>query len=145
VHPARRGLVRKLGHRRHDTAPGRGPIDIAGERQFVSASSGLLKSVVAIALDHELRSPPNVDLGYQYAKFMKSPPGPPMTLGNAAAARVPLIVWCKACRHQIEPEPAELASRHGADVPVRDWCERLACSRCGSRQADMVVTGTKRR
>jgi hypothetical protein len=36
---------------------------------------------------------------------MKSPPGPPMTLGNAAAARVRLIVWCKACSHQVEPDP----------------------------------------
>jgi hypothetical protein len=30
---------------------------------------------------------------------MKSHPGPPMTLGNAAAARVRLIVRCKACSH----------------------------------------------
>jgi hypothetical protein len=36
---------------------------------------------------------------------MKSQPGPPMTLGNAAAARVRLIVWCKACSHQVEPDP----------------------------------------
>jgi hypothetical protein len=28
---------------------------------------------------------------------MKSEPGPPMTLGAAAAAGVRLIVWCKAC------------------------------------------------
>jgi hypothetical protein len=145
VHPARRGLVRKLGHRRHDTAPGRGPVVIAGERQLVCATGGLLKSVLAIALDHELRSPPNVDLGYQYARLMKSQRGPPMTLGNAAAARVRLIVWCKACGHQVEPDPAEMAERYGADVPVRDWCDRLACSKCGSRQADMVVTGTERR
>jgi hypothetical protein len=30
-------------------------------------------------------------------QVMKSRPGPPMTLGNAVAARVRLIVWCKAC------------------------------------------------
>ena len=30
-----------------------------------------------------------------------------MTLGNAAAAQVRLIVWCKACQHQVEPDPAE--------------------------------------
>ena len=28
---------------------------------------------------------------------MKSQPGPPMTLGAAAAARVRLIVWCREC------------------------------------------------
>jgi hypothetical protein len=74
---------------------------------------------------------------------MKSEPGPPMTLGNAAAARVRLIVWCKDCRHQIEPDPAEMAQRYGAETPVPDWRERLVCSRCGSRQIDMVVSGAK--
>jgi hypothetical protein len=33
-----------------------------------------------------------------------------MTLGNAAAARVLLIVWCKACQHQTERDPAEQAA-----------------------------------
>jgi hypothetical protein len=40
---------------------------------------------------------------------MKSEPGPPMTLGGAAAARVRLIVWCKGCQDQIEPDAAEMA------------------------------------
>jgi hypothetical protein len=40
---------------------------------------------------------------------MKSELGPPMTLG--AAARVRLIVWCKECQHQVEPDPAEMAAR----------------------------------
>jgi hypothetical protein len=75
---------------------------------------------------------------------MKSEPGPPMTLGNAAAARVRLIVWCKDCRHQIEPDPAEMAQRYGAETTVLDWSARLVCSKCGSRQIDMVVTGARR-
>jgi hypothetical protein len=37
----------------------------------------------------------------------KSQPGLPMTLGGAAAASVRLIVWCKTCQHQVEPDPAE--------------------------------------
>jgi hypothetical protein len=37
---------------------------------------------------------------------MKSQVGPPMTLGNAAAAQVRLILWCKGCGHQVEPDPA---------------------------------------
>jgi hypothetical protein len=36
-----------------------------------------------------------------------------MTLGGAASARVRLIVWCRDCRHQIEPDPAEMAERYG--------------------------------
>jgi hypothetical protein len=68
----------------------------------------------------------------------------PMTLRNAAAARVRLIVWCKACQHQIEPAPAEMAARYGAETPVTDWHERLVCSMCGSQQIGMVVTGNRR-
>jgi Zn finger protein HypA/HybF involved in hydrogenase expression len=68
-----------------------------------------------------------------------------MTLGNAAAARVRLIVWCRDCGRQVEPDPAEHARRYGAEMAVPDWRARLVCSRCGSRQVDMVVTGTERR
>jgi hypothetical protein len=75
---------------------------------------------------------------------MKSEPGPPMTLGGAAAAQVRLIVWCKACQHQVEPDPVEIAARYGAGMSVLDWREKLVCSKCGSRQADMVVTGKRR-
>jgi len=76
---------------------------------------------------------------------VKSEPGPPMTLGDAPAARVRLIVWCKACQHQVEPDPTEMAARYGVETPVLDWRTRLTCSRYGSRQVDMVVSGTKRR
>ena len=61
-----------------------------------------------------------------------------MTLGTAAAC-VRLIVWCKGCQHQVEPDPFEMAARYGAEMPVLDWRERLVCSRRGSRQADMVA------
>ena len=59
-----------------------------------------------------------------------------MTLGAAAAAQVRLIVWCKACRRQVEPDPAEMAARYGANTSVLDWRERLVCSGCGSREVD---------
>ena len=72
---------------------------------------------------------------------MKPYTNPPMTLGNAAAARVRLIVWCKACGHQVEPDPAEMAQRYGAETAVPEWCRRLVCSACGSRKIDMVVSG----
>jgi len=67
-----------------------------------------------------------------------------MTLGNAAAARVRLIVWCKDCSHQVEPDAAEMAQQYGAETTVPDWRERLICSQCGSRETDMVVTGQRR-
>jgi hypothetical protein len=37
---------------------------------------------------------------------LRSAAGLLMTLGNAAAARVRLIVWCKECQHQVEPDEA---------------------------------------
>ena len=86
-----------------------------------------------------------VTAGNVKGRRVKSEPGPPMTLGNAANAKVRLIVWCKTCGHQVEPDPAEMAARYGADASVLDWRDRLVCSRCGSRNVDMVVTGTERR
>ena len=65
-----------------------------------------------------------------------------MTLGNAAAARVRLIVWCKDCQHQVEPDPGEMAERYGADTTVPDWAARLVCGQCGGRRVNMVVSGT---
>ena len=68
-----------------------------------------------------------------------------MTLGVAAADQVRLIVWCKECVRQVEPDPAEMAVRYGADTSVLDWRERLVCLECGCRDVDFVVTGTERR
>ena len=67
-----------------------------------------------------------------------------MTLGNAAAAKVRFIVWCLECAYQVEPDPAEQAERHGAATFVPDWHARLVCSRCGSNNVDMVVSGARR-
>jgi Zn finger protein HypA/HybF involved in hydrogenase expression len=68
-----------------------------------------------------------------------------MTLGAATAANVRLIVWCKTCQHQVEPDPAEHARRYGEETSVLAWRDRLVCSNCGSRAIDMVLTGAKLR
>jgi hypothetical protein len=57
-----------------------------------------------------------------------------MTLGNAAAAGVRLVVWCRDYGRQVEPNPGEMAERYGAETTVIDWHARLACSGYGSRQ-----------
>jgi hypothetical protein len=75
---------------------------------------------------------------------LKSEPGRLATLGSSAAAGVRLIVWCRDCRHQVEPDPIEQAQRYGAEMTVPEWRDRLVCSKCGSREIDMVVSGTKR-
>jgi len=58
-----------------------------------------------------------------------------MTLGNAAAACVRVIVWCKDCRHQVERAAAEMAQRCGVETAMPDWRDRLVCSRCSSRRS----------
>jgi hypothetical protein len=72
---------------------------------------------------------------------MKSEPGPPMTLGGAAAAQLRFIFWCKDCQHQVEPDPAEMAQLYGSarTVPrltraagvlhVREPADRDGCHR----------------
>lgn len=65
-------------------------------------------------------------------------------VGNAAAVKVRLIVWCLDCQHQVEPDPAEMADRYGAETAVLDWHARLVCGECGSRRVDVVVTRTER-
>jgi hypothetical protein len=72
---------------------------------------------------------------------MKSKPGPPMSLGNAATAHVGLIVWYLDCWHQVELDPAEMATRYGAELAVPDWRERLVCSKRGGWQVDVMVNG----
>jgi len=68
----------------------------------------------------------------------------PLTLGQALASRVRLIVWCKACQHRIEPDVAAQVERCGAGMTVIDWARRLRCSECGERAADFVVSGARR-
>ena len=68
-----------------------------------------------------------------------------MTLGNAAAARVRLICGAGNTAIRVEPDPAEMASRYGAETTAPDWRERLVWSKGRSREIDMVVTGTERR
>ena len=38
-------------------------VPIAGDRELIGSSGAFLECLVAVALEHELRRPPNVDLG----------------------------------------------------------------------------------
>jgi hypothetical protein len=72
---------------------------------------------------------------------MKSEPGPPMTLGNAAAARVRLIVWCQDCQHKVEPDPAEMAARYGADITATHWLLTNPRRRAETARTDQRAIG----
>src|SRR5205823_3934272 len=69
----------------------------------------------------------------------------PLSLGQALAAHVRLIVWCRSCNHRAEPDIATQVAQHGAGMPVPDWARLLRCTECGERDADFVVIGTRRR
>ena len=56
-----------------------------------------------------------------------------------------VIVWGKACGHQIAPDAAEMVERCGAETTIPECRERLVRSRCDSRKVDTVVTRTERR
>jgi hypothetical protein len=63
----------------------------------------------------------------------------PMTLGNGAlppAFGFSSAVYTAAIRSS--PIPPRWAAQYGAETPVLDWRERLVCSKCGSRQVDVV-------
>ena len=47
-----------------------------------------------------------------------------MTLAGAGTAGVRIIVWCKSCSHQTEPDPSAMAARYGAETRVLEWKER---------------------
>ena len=53
-----------------------------------------------------------------------------MTLAQALAAHVRLIVWCKSCNHRAEPDLATQVAQHGAGMPVPDWARLLRCTEC---------------
>jgi len=42
-----------------------------------------------------------------------------MTLGQALAAKVRLMVWCKVCGHRAEPAVTDQAARYGPDATAR--------------------------
>ena len=65
----------------------------------------------------------------------------PLTLGQALAAHVRLIVWCKSCNHRADPDVATQVVQHGSEMPVPDWARLLRCTECGERDADFVVSG----
>jgi hypothetical protein len=69
--------------------------------------------------------------------------------GGSSAERLEKTVRCERRaaprRTHGATRPAALCGLCAAPGPVLDWRERLVCSECGSREFNMVVTGTERR
>jgi hypothetical protein len=53
---------------------------------------------------------------------------------------VRLLIWCKACRHQIEIGFPSLVEQGKGNVPIVHL--KFRCTNCGSRLTDSVVSGS---
>jgi len=67
-----------------------------------------------------------------------------MTLSRPLAAKVRLIVWCKACGHPAEPAVADQVASYGGAAAVINSARRQRCSACDGREVDFVVSGATR-
>jgi Zn finger protein HypA/HybF involved in hydrogenase expression len=75
---------------------------------------------------------------------MKTEPDHPITLGQAAKTSAEVYVWCKTCDRQNRTDPADVADLYGAELPIVEWRKRLVCSRCGSRDVEVLFMGRRR-
>lgn len=64
----------------------------------------------------------------------------PLTLATARAAHLRIIVLCTSCHYYLEPNLAEHARRHGPDLPLSDWTDRLVCGQCGGSGPNFIVS-----
>jgi len=66
-----------------------------------------------------------------------------MMPGNAAATRVSLIVRCRDCGHQVEPDPAEMAARYGAETAAVLVQSAADAARIKGARSRLATTGGK--
>jgi hypothetical protein len=110
-----------------------------GDRGWRIAIVALRKRRRTSAYSSGVRSGRRIDLNM--ATRRSEGESKPLTLGQALAAHVRLIVWCKSCNHRAEPDIATQVALHGAEMTVIDWARLLRCTECGARDADFVVSG----
>jgi hypothetical protein len=48
------------------------------------------------------------------------------------------------CRHENQADPVVVARVFGADLTVAEWRKRLVCSRCRSRDVEVLFIGRRR-
>jgi hypothetical protein len=63
----------QLGDSMRDPAPSRHTVIVAGGRELIHTRGAFLERLVSVALQHELRRSPNVDLGYHASKAARPP------------------------------------------------------------------------
>jgi len=76
---------------------------------------------------HEMRP------GNRYARE----PGVGRTLGQLVSAKMALVAVCRRCKHRRVIFPANLTGRYGENFPAIELRERLRCSGCRGRMANL--------
>ena len=64
-------------------------------------------------------------------------PGLSRTLGQLVGAKIALVAVCRRCKHRRVLFPAALIERYGEDLPAIALRERLRCSNCRGRVANL--------
>ena len=82
---------------------------------------------VSMKRAHEMRP------GNRYARET----GAGRTLSQLVLAKMALVAVCRRCKHRRVLYPASLILMYGAGFPAIALRERLRCSRCGSRSANL--------
>ena len=78
-------------------------------------------------LPHEMRP------GNRYAREQ----GERHTLGELAAGKIELVVVCRRCKHRRVLFTANLVAQYGENFRAIEMRERLRCSSCGGRVANV--------
>jgi hypothetical protein len=59
------------------------------------------------------------------------------TLGQLVAAKMALVAVCRRCKHRRLLYPVNLIPRYGEDFPAVELRDRLRCSGCRGRVANL--------
>jgi len=70
--------------------------------------------------------------GNRYARESNS-----RTLGQLVSAKMALVAICRRCKHQRVLFPANYIGRFGDNYPAIELRERLCCSSCHGRMANL--------
>jgi hypothetical protein len=66
------------------------------------------------------------------------------TLGDLLRAKMALVAVCRRCKHRRILFPVNLIARYGHDFPAIQLCDRLRCTSCRSRMANLHESSRSR-
>ena len=80
-----------------------------------------------------MKAPHEMRPGNRYARET----GSGRTLGDLVRAKMALVAVCRHCKHRRTIFPANLIARFGESYPVIELRQRLRCTGCRTRMANL--------